>query len=234
MKVSVVLPTYNEAGNIIPLVEEILKVMPTGIQSEVIIVDDDSPDNTGEIARQAFASNPAVKILSRTEDRGLANSIRYGIEHAIGDSVVVMDTDFTHNPAEIPRLLHVGEIYDMVSGSRFCVGGNMEGKAHYLASFVYNLVLRVILRTQVQDNLGGFFIMNRKKLLSLPFDKIFFGYGDYFFRLIYLVERRGYTIIEVPAFYEIRSRGKSKSNFLKMFYKYSWSALKFVGSRDIR
>ena len=234
MKVSVVLPTYNEAGNIVSLVENILNIIPIDIKPEVIIVDDDSPDNTYEIALKAFSLNPAVKVFLRTKDRGLAKSIRYGIEHASGDSVVVMDTDFTHNPAEIPRLLHVGEMYDMVSGSRFCVGGNMEGKAHYLASFVYNLMLRVILRTQVQDNLGGFFIMNRKKLLSLPLDKIFFGYGDYFFRLIYLVERRGYTIIEVPAFYEIRSRGKSKSNFLKMFYKYSWSALKFVGSRNIR
>ena len=110
----------------------------------------------------------------------------------------------------------------------------MEGMAHYLVSFVYNLVLRVILRTQVQDNLGGYFIMNRKILLSLPFDKIFFGYGDYFFRLIYLCEKRGYTIIEIPAFYAIRNRGKSKSNFLKMFFEYSWEALKFVGSRDIR
>ena len=229
MKVSVILPTYNEAGNIVSLVEEILMVLPSDIQPEIIVVDDDSPDNTGEIVGKTFASNPAVKILLRTEDRGLAKSIRYGIEHASGDSVIVMDTDFTHDPAEIPRLIHVGEIFDVVSGSRFCAGGNMEGKAHYLASFVYNLVLRVILRTQVQDNLGGFFIMNRKKLLSLPFDKIFYGYGDYFFRFIYLCEKRGYTIIEVPAFYTIRTRGKSKSNFLKVFFGYIWSALKFVG-----
>jgi len=231
MKVSVVLPTYNESGNIIPLVEEILKVIPTDIKPEVIVVDDDSPDNTGEIARQAFASNPAVKVLSRTVDQGLAKSIRYGIEYASGDSVIVMDTDFTHDPAEIPHMLHLGEIYDVISGSRFCAGGNMQSKAHYRASFIYNLVLRVILKTQVQDNLGGFFLMNREKLLSLPIEKIFFGYGDYFFRLIYLAEKQRYSIVEIPAYYAVRNRGKSKSNFMKMFISYSCSALKFISTR---
>ena len=231
MKVSVVLPTYNEAGNIVSLVEEILKVMPIDIRPEVIIVDDNSTDNTYEIALKAFLSHPTVKVLLRTKDRGLANSIRYGIQHASGDSVVVMDTDFTHNPAEIPNMVHVGEVYDMVSGSRFCSGGSMQTKPHYIASFIYNLFLRVILRTQVQDNLGGFFLMDREKLLSLPFDKIFFGYGDYFFRLIYLVEKQGYTIIEIPAYYSKRNTGKSKSNFLKMLLSYSWSALKFVNTK---
>ena len=234
MKVSIILPTYNEAGNIVSLVEEILMVLPSDIQPEIIVVDDDSPDNTGEIARKTFESNPAVKILFRTEARCLAKSIRYGIEHTSGEKIIVMDTDFTHNPAEIPRMLHVGEIYDVVSGSRFSAGGNMQDKAHYFASFVYNLVLRIILRTQVQDNLGGFFLIDREKLFSLSFDKIFFGYGDYFFRLIYLSQRQGYTVIEIPAFYAVRTSGKSKSNFLKVFFSYIWSAFKFVGSSSFK
>src|SRR5438477_11942853 len=102
MKVSVILPTYNESGNIVALVQEILKVMPTGFQSEVIVVDDNSPDQTFNIAEAAFATNPMVRVLLRTTDRGFAKSIRHGIENAKGDSVVVMDTDFTHDPKEIP------------------------------------------------------------------------------------------------------------------------------------
>ena len=205
--------------------------MPNGIQSEIIVIDDDSPDNTLQIASKAFESNPAVKVFLRTEDRGLANSIRYGVEHASGNYVIVMDTDFTHSPTEILNMLHIGEIYDIVIGSRFCAGGAMQGKTHYFASLAYNLVLRIILRTQVQDNLGGFFLMNREKLLSLPFDKIFHGYGDYFFRLIYFVEKQRFTIVEIPSYFAIRYRDKSKSNFLKMFFNYSWSALKFVSSK---
>ena len=123
MKVSVILPTYNESGNIVALVQEILKVMPTGIEPEVIVVDDNSPDQTFKIAEDAFAADPRVRVLLRTEDRGLAKSIRTGIEKATGDQVIVMDTDFTHDPQEIPRLLHVGIMYDIVSGSRFCSGG---------------------------------------------------------------------------------------------------------------
>jgi len=228
MKVSVVLPTYNEAGNIVPLVEEILSVMPTGVQPEVIVVDDESPDNTYKIAREKFELAGQVKVFKRTDDRGLAKSIRYGIEHATGDYVIVMDTDFTHDPAEIPRMIQVGGIYDIVSGSRFCAGGRMEGTAHYIASFVYNLILRIIIRTEVKDNLGGFFLIKRKKLKVLPFEKIFFGYGDYFFRMIYYAEKEYYSIIEIPTFYSNRRKGKSKSNFIKLFLSYSYYVLGFV------
>jgi len=228
MKVSVVLPTYNEAGNIVSLVEKILSVMPTGIQPEVIVVDDESPDNTYKIARQKFELVREVRIFRRTDDRGLAKSIRYGIEQATGDYVIVMDTDFTHDPAEIPRMIQVGEIYDIVSGSRFCAGGNMEEKAHYIASFIYNLILRIIIRTQVQDNLGGFFLIKRKNLKLLPFEKIFYGYGDYFFRMIYYAEKKNYSIIEIPTFYANRRKGKSKSNFIKLLFTYSCSAFRLV------
>ena len=228
MKVSVVLPTYNEAGNIVSLVEKILSVMPTGIQPEVIVVDDESPDNTYKIARQKFELVREVRIFRRTDDRGLAKSIRYGIEQATGDYVIVMDTDFTHDPAEIPRIIQVGEIYDIVSGSRFCAGGNMEEKAHYIASFIYNLILRIIIRTQVQDNLGGFFLIKRKNLKLLPFEKIFYGYGDYFFRMIYYAEKKNYSIIEIPTFYANRRKGKSKSNFIKLLFTYSCSAFRLV------
>ena len=228
MKVSVVLPTYNEAGNIVSLVEKILSVMPTGIQPEVIVVDDESPDNTYKIARQKFELVREVRIFRRTDDRGLAKSIRYGIEQATGDYVIVMDTDFTHDPAEIPRMIQVGEIYDIVSGSRFCAGGNMEEKAHYIASFIYNLILRIIIRTQVQDNLGGFFLIKRKNLKLLPFEKIFYGYGDYYFRMIYYAEKKNYSIIEIPTFYANRRKGKSKSNFIKLLFTYSCSAFRLV------
>jgi len=231
MKVSVILPTYNESGNIVALVKAILKIIPSDIESEVIVVDDNSPDQTFKIAKEAFASYPLVRVLLRTQDRGFAKSIRHGIENAQGDSVLVMDTDFTHDPIEIPRLLHVGLIYDIVSGSRFCSGGNMQDRSHYIASLFYNWCLRIILRTQIQDNLGGYFTMKREKILQLPLDKIFYGYGEYFFRLIHFAQLRGFTIVELPAQYLDRSAGRSKSNFTKMLFTYSMAAfrLKFAG-----
>lgn len=225
MKVSVILPTYNEAGNIVGLVEEILANFPSDVEPEILIVDDNSPDKTSEVAKNAFATNPNVRVLLRTQDRGFAKSIRAGIEQATGDLVIVMDTDFTHDPVEIPRMLHIARIYDIVSGSRFCAGGNMQDRKHYLASLAYNWLLRALLHTQLQDNLGGYFVMRRDKILSLPLDQIFYGYGEYFFRLLYFAQRRGLKVIEIPAIYRLRTYGASKSNFLKMLLSYSRAAI---------
>ena len=137
-----------------------------------------------------------------------------------------MDTDFTHSPEEIPKLLHVAEIYDIVSGSRFCAGGRMQDTSHYLCSLLFNWFARAILRTQVQDNTGGFFTMRTEKMKTLPMDKIFIGYGDYYFRLLHYSQKRQYTIVEIPARYISRHEGQSKSNFFKMFVEYTSAMLR--------
>lgn len=230
-KVSVVLPTYNESGNIIDLVKAIIQQIPAVYDYEIIVVDDNSPDNTYGLVREAFQGNPRVVPVLRTVDRGFAKSIREGIERASGDRIVVMDTDFTHDPAEIPKLLHVGEVYDIVSASRFCPGGNMQDVTHYIASMLYNWALRVVLRTQVQDNLGGYFTMRKAAILRLPLDGIFFGYGDYFFRLIHYGQRQGMSIVEIPAVYRIRYAGTSKSNFGKSLFTYTVAAIRLTRER---
>ena len=226
MKVSVVLPTYNEAGNIVPLIEQIAAHIPESWDREILVIDDNSPDGTHEMARKTFENNRTVRPVLRTHDRGFAKSIRNGIELATGDYIVVMDTDFTHDPAEIPRMLHVAQVYDIVNGSRFCAGGNMQDLRHYLASLVFNWFIRIVLRTQIQDNLGGYFAMKRDKLITLPFDAIFYGYGEYFFRLLHFAQKRGMTIVEIPARYGARSYGTSKSSFLKMLFTYTRAAFK--------
>jgi dolichol-phosphate mannosyltransferase len=221
MKVSVILPTYNESGNIVDLIREIKKSIPDRYIYEIIVVDDNSPDKTYQIVKNTFKDDPTVILILRTMNRGLPNSIRAGIEKASGDHVLVMDTDFTHDPAEIPKMLHVAQEYDIVSGSRFCPGGNMQDTRHYIASMMYNWLVRIIIRTQVQDNLGGFFTIRKAKLDNLPFDHIFLGYGDYFFRLLHYAQRYDLTIVEIPAQYNIRKQGKSKSNFFKMLFLYT-------------
>lgn len=236
MRVSVILPTFNEADNIVPLIAAILGNIPEKFEPEIIVVDDNSPDGTARRVVEQFGQDPRVIIISRTAEPGLAKSIRAGVERATGDSLIVMDTDFTHDPAEIPRLLHVGEVYDLVSGSRFCAGGTMQDTKHYLASLVYNWLLRIILRTQVQDNLGGYFVISRTAMFELPFDLIFFGYGDYYFRLLYFLEKNRRRIVEIPAQYRERTSGVSKSRVLSMVIKYSWGAitLRVASARSAR
>lgn len=223
---SVILPTYNESENITKLVRAIADSAPTGWACQIIVVDDNSPDDTFEIVNNMFCEDPQVLPILRTQDRGFAKSIRAGIEQASGEHVIVMDSDLTHDPEEIPKLLHVAEIYDFVSGSRFCAGGRMVDTTHYLLSMAYNWLLRLLIRTQVQDNLGGYFATRREVLLSLPLDEIFFGYGDYYFRLLHFVQKSGFSIVEVPAAYLLRSAGESKSNWIQMFVTYTVGAVR--------
>jgi len=223
---SVILPTYNEADNIGRLIDAVEANVPGGWDYQIFVVDDNSPDDTfGKVSR-AYADNPRIVPILRTVDRGFAKSIRTGIEQAGGQRIIIMDSDLTHDPVEIPRLLHVGEVYDFVSGSRFCAGGRMVDTSHYLLSMAYNWLLRLLIRTQVQDNLGGYFTARRDMLLQLPLDEIFFGYGDYYFRLLHFVQKSGFSIVEVPAAYLLRSEGKSKSNWTRMLITYTVGAVR--------
>lgn len=224
-KVSVILPTYNEAEHIVELVHNVIGNIPQRWEYEAIVVDDNSPDHTYETVANAFKDNAAVIPILRTNDRGLAKSIRSGIERASGDWIVVMDSDFTHDPAEIPKLLHIGAVYDIVSCSRFCAGGRMQDTAHYLASMLYNWFIRVVIRTQIQDNLGGYFMIKADRLKRLPYDLIFFGYGDYFFRLLHYAQRERLTVVEIPAEYIQRRTGASKSRFFRLIWSYTLAVL---------
>jgi dolichol-phosphate mannosyltransferase len=227
MNVSVILPTYNERGNIVPLIHAIQQNLgAAGITHNVIVVDDNSPDGTAQAVQDAFDGDGLVDLYVRTEERGLASAIGYGIRRAKGDCVAIMDTDFNHDPALLPQMVKFLEYYDIIIGSRFTMGGGMEEKWRYLASFLFNFWVRLILRTQVQDNLCGFFTMRRDKLLSMDVDRIFQGYGDYFMHLLFQAWGQHYTILEVPAFYRVRQYGESKSRFLHMFWNYTMAAFR--------
>lgn len=232
MKVSVVLPTYCERGNIIDLLDAIHEaLLPEPWELEVLVVDDNSPDGTAE-AVNAYAVPPAVSQRShqvichvRTEERGLATAIKYGLQRATGDVVVVMDTDFNHDPAMITQMVKLLEFYDLVIGSRFVMGGGMEDRWRYYSSLVYNLFVRMMLRLQVQDNLSGFFAIRRERLLSLNLDGIFHGYGEYFIRMLFFAWHRRFRMLEVPVFYILRRHGQSKSRFVAMLRDYTGCVL---------
>ncbi len=226
-KTSIILPTYNEKDNIVELVQAIHRCLePEGFDYEVIVVDDNSPDGTADVVRAAFSDDPRVKLHIRTQERGLATALRYGAEHSDGEVLVFMDTDFNHDPAMIPQLIKFLEYYDVVIGSRFVMRGGMEDSTRYVFSFIYNLGLRLLFRTQVWDNLSGFFAIYRHKLLELNLDRIFYGYGDYFIRLLMVGWRRGWCMLEVPVFYRLRMHGHSKTQFLSIFTQYTTAILK--------
>lgn len=230
MKVSIILPTYCERGNIGDLIDAIEAVsLPNPWETEIIVVDDNSPDGTSELVQKRQVQAPVhLRSFKRLDERGLATAIRFGIQQSTGDVIVVMDTDFNHEPQMIPQMVKLLEFYDMVIGSRFVVGGGMEDRRRYFYSLMYNLFVRMTLRLQIQDNLSGFFAIRRERLLALNQPKIFRGYGEYFIRLLFAAKKSGYHILEVPVFYVLRRHGESKSRFWSMVQDYTGCVLSIL------
>jgi dolichol-phosphate mannosyltransferase len=232
--VTIVLPTYNERDNIGDLIDAIKQELaPLRWRYEILVVDDSSPDGTAGLVSERYLPAPAtdngfVRLIVRTQNKGLANSIREGLEKAAGQTLVVMDTDFNHDPTMIPQMVDLLRYYDLVIGSRFVMRGGMEDLLRYRLSLLYNVFIRVLLHTQIQDNLSGFFAVRRERLFQLEpkFGRIFYGYGDYFIRLLLAAWRNNWKILEVPVFYILRRHGDSKTGFWRIFRDYTGAVIK--------
>ena len=213
--VSVVLPTYNEAGNIVDLAEAIHAAIRQ--PHEIIVVDDNSPDGTSQLIQDLIDSGrvPGLRLETRTKDRGLCKSIWRGIELAKGDTVVWMDCDFSMPPAVIPDLLaKVEEGYDIAVGSRFVSGGSQkehaegESRLAIVLSSILNVVLRVMLHFKFRDYTSGFIAIRRDifKKITLKGD-----YGEYFIDLIFRSILLKHSFIEIPYDCQSRRSGESKT-----------------------
>ncbi len=223
MDVSIILPTYCERDNIGRLIDSLQEQLrQRDWQSEILVVDDNSPDGTAEAAR-GRPSLPGVTVtcLVRTQERGLATAIGYGIWHTQGERLLVMDTDFNHSPSNIAHMLELLDDCDMVIGSRFVRGGGMEDRKRYVFSLLYNWFIQAVLWHGVSDSLSGFFAVRRPALVPLNLEAIFRGYGEYFIRLTYAAQRHGLRLREIPVFYTLRQAGESKSRFGNMLRDYT-------------
>lgn len=221
--ISIIIPTYNECENIILLVKKIERLFfQVNSKYEIIVVDDNSPDGTGQVIKNQ--SNNYVRLFVRKNERGLGSAILFGIKKAKGDIIIGMDADFNHPPETIPRLIDELKNYDLVMASRFIKGGGMEDRIRYLFTYIFNLFLKYLLGFPTMDNMSGFYAIKEAKLMELPINKIYYGYGEYHLRLVYLAKKYGLRIKEAPVFYRKRRHGKSKSNLLKMFFRYLFIA----------
>jgi dolichol-phosphate mannosyltransferase len=228
MKVSVILPTYNEKESIILLISEILRILSEeGVEYEVVIVDDNSPDGTYAAVLQQFSGNPNVVPILRTSEKGLATAILHGIQHSRGEKVVIMDTDFNHPPNLIPLMVKITDYFDIASGSRYVIGGGMEtSRLRFLGSKLFNKFIHYTLGVRTTDNLSGYFAFNRKILEGIDLQSIFYGYGDYFIRFLYIMQQHNRFILEVPVVYKDRKGGLSKTNLKSELFRYTGTVLK--------
>jgi dolichol-phosphate mannosyltransferase len=228
LKTSVILPTYNEREAIVPLISEIQRVLKNeNIPHEIVVVDDNSPDGTHALVSSHFDGDETVVPILRTNQKGLATAILHGIRCATGDKIVVMDTDFNHPPALIPLLVRITDFFDIASGSRYVIGGGMEtSRFRYIGSKLFNKFIHYTLGVKTTDNLSGFFAFNKEIMKDLDADSIFFGYGDYFIRFLYIMQKNKRFILEVPVVYKDRQGGLSKTNLKNELLRYSGSVLK--------
>ncbi len=224
--VSIILPTYNERGNIIPLLQSLVTVMKKTLFSfELILVDDNSNDGSIRIFNKIKLLFP-VKVYIRKSKPNLALSIKKGLEESKGKYIIIMDTDFNHQPEDVPQLLHtlIGKKADMVIGSRYVAGGGMSfGKIPFLkynSSKLFNSLIKLVLQSPVEENLSGFLAIRRSVLQTFPYDPIFRGYGDYCIRLIYYAKKKGCKILEIPVRYGNRVWGDSKTKLIQHSLQY--------------
>jgi dolichol-phosphate mannosyltransferase len=209
----VILPTYDEAENLERIVGAVLEhLSPSGT---VLVVDDNSPDGTGEIADRLAGSDGSVRVLHRARKEGLGPAYLAGFHLALdagAEQIIEMDADFSHDPAYLPRLIGAAENADLVIGSRYVPGGGVTewGQMRRFISRGGSAYARMVLDLPIRDLTGGFKCFRRATLEAIDLGAL--SAHGYAFQIetTYRVRRAGLRIVEVPITFEERRAGASK------------------------
>jgi dolichol-phosphate mannosyltransferase len=214
LQVNVIVPTYNERENIKALVTQLL-ALPTGVL--VIVVDDNSPDGTGDIADRLAEEDPGrIDVIHRAGKLGLGTAYIAGFRRALAggaDLICTMDADFSHNPRYIPDMVaKIDQGYDLVIGSRYVPGGGSSGCTfdRKLLSWGANAFARTVLGLRAHDTTAGFRCYRREVLESVQLDEIKASGYSFLIEMLHRVRRRGWQVGEVPIVFENRRLGTSK------------------------
>lgn len=221
--VSVVLPCLNESASIKNLIEQILKI--DSFYKEIVVVDDGSSDGTDQIVESLTKLDSNVILVQTGRRLGLAESILLGISKAKHRYIAVMDTDGMHNPVYLTHMVEESKkITGMVIASRYVAGGGMKGALYPHLSSLVNKIVKEITKSQINDQLCGYFVSERDLLLAIP-PEYFRGFGEYFIRIIGHLENNGKRIQEIGTLHEVRAGGKRKSKRLRMLTMYVKTAI---------
>lgn len=216
MRVAVVVPTYNEVDNL-PLLASALFSLPVP-DLHLVVVDDNSPDGTGAVAEALKATYPGrVHVIHRPRRLGLGSAYITGFRQALNlaaDAVLQMDADFSHDPADVPRLLAGLHTHDLVIGSRYVAGGRLDVHwswwRRFLSWWANAVYVRLILDTSVHDATAGFMAWRRAALEAIDLDSIRSNGYIFLVELKYVAEKLGLRILEVPIYFRDRTEGRSK------------------------
>jgi len=208
---SIVIPTYNERDNIERLVYELLEVCrPT--PSELIVVDDGSPDGTADIVSAMARTDPRIMLTTRSNKQGLSSAVYAGAESANGQYICIIDADFSHDPEEVPLMLdRAQQGYSAVIGSRYVKGAAFIDQpfTRRMISFILNLGARLILQIGARDVLTGFVIVERNVLLATPTR---YSASGFKWLVEMLATQPNLRVAEVPIIFRERGAGASKAS----------------------
>lgn len=211
--VFVIVPTFNESENIQLLLPMLLDLP---VDAHVIVVDDNSPDGTGQLADEIADLNPErVKVIHRSGKLGLGTAYLAGMALALESGatrIFTMDADFSHHPRYIPKMVEASANYDLVIGSRYVAGGGTPDfpPQRILLSSGANFFARTMLGLRAHDATAGFRCYQRRVLEQLPLDTIFSNGYSFLIEMLFLVQGAGFTVAEVPIIFEDRKLGTSK------------------------
>ena len=215
MRATVCLPTYNELENLEAMIAALGEVLRDG--DRVLVIDDGSPDGTGELADRLAGERGWIGVLHRTTKEGLGPAYLAGFRRALDDGaelVLEMDCDFSHDPKDVPRLIAAAGSADLVLGSRYVPGGSIPnwGALRRFISLGGNVYAQVFLQSRIRDLTGGFKCFRRRVLETIPLDAI--DAKGYAFQIetTYRVRRAGFRVVEIPISFTDREHGTSKMN----------------------
>jgi len=223
VKALVIIPTYKERENLVPLLKQIFS---QELPLEVLIVDDNSPDGTGAVADQIAAADPRVHVMHRPGKMGLGSAYVAGFRYALErdyDAAFEMDADFSHNPESLPEFLRELESADLVVGSRYLHGVTVVNwpLKRLILSYGANVYSRVITGVPLKDVTGGFKCFRRQVLEALDLSRVRSdGYG-FQIEINYKTWRKGFRIREIPIMFVDRRAGESKMN-RKIVWEAAW------------
>mgnify|MGYP001404918405 CR=1 FL=1 len=217
MSFSVILPTLNEKGHIINLIENISDVFKKqNLEYEILVVDDSSNDGTDKIVKDYQKSNNFLKLISRLSlKKNLANSINDGIKASKFENIIWMDADFQHPPKYINKFIELSGSYDVVIASRFLKESDryfnnqvLKKEINENQSYLFNKICKYFLYKDLTDFTSGFICIKKKIFDNFELKGF---YGDYFVSLISHIKKNNYSIIEIPFKDELRKSGLSKT-----------------------
>ena len=215
MKALVIIPTYNEADNILKVIDLVFEAEP-GV--DVLVVDDNSPDGTAGKVKKLLKKEKRVNLIKREAKEGLGTAYVAGFKFALEndyDRILEMDADLSHDPAEIPNFLKASEDADVVVGSRYLDGINV---VHWplrrlILSYGANIYSRLITGLPINDTTSGFKCFRREVLEALDLDSVHSGGYSFQIEMNFRAWCKGFKIVEIPIIFVDRTLGQSKMNF---------------------